>query len=123
FAVDQERALAPLDLPRIGAVIRVVFEKVGIRLCVRQIVHSDHFELTGVLLQDRPADLAADAAEPIDTDAGSHDAFLLGRLPTEYKPVRSGECGVPAPPRGGDSALRTPHSALVLVAAWIVPWL
>ncbi len=76
LAVDEEVLAGHLDRSVEAPVGRVVLEEVSHRLQVADVVYGDDLELGGVLVANRLEDLAADAAEPVDSDFRGH----LGRL-------------------------------------------
>src|SRR4051794_27176980 len=81
-AVHDERAALHADGPLEGAMRRVVFEKVGIRLRVAQVVQRD--ELQAVLLAAlimRPEDVAPNAPKTVDCNL-DHRITLLTTLAT-----------------------------------------
>ncbi len=74
-AVDDELPLAVLDVAIEASVDRIVLEEVGESLRVGEIVHRDEVEVSDARLLSSAEDLAADAAEAIDSDANCHLRF------------------------------------------------
>ena len=74
--VDDDRAVAGLDLAVVGAVRRVVLEQQGVHLGVDEVVDRHDLDVRGAL-DERLERLAADAAEAVDADAGGHRVDLL----------------------------------------------
>jgi hypothetical protein len=71
-AVDDDLPVFDFDRALIGAVGRVVLHQVGVRLRVDEVVDGDDLQLVAMALVDRLDDLAADAAEPVDSDLLAH---------------------------------------------------
>jgi hypothetical protein len=78
-AGDDQRALARLDLAREAAVHRVVAEEVSQGLGVGQVIDEDQIERLLVRHQ-RADEPAADATEPVDTDAYLRHVQISSRL-------------------------------------------
>ena len=73
-AIDDDRPVAGLDLAVVPPVRRVVLEQQGVHLGVDQVVHRHDFDVGGALDHGLEG-LAADAAEPVDADAGRHGSY------------------------------------------------
>src|SRR6185437_3940767 len=72
LAIDLDRVTAGGDVALVRAVHRVVLEEVRERARVGEVVHRDDGDVGDVLLAQRANDLAADAAEPVDSHPNCH---------------------------------------------------
>ena len=76
---DGDAAVPGLDRLIQVAENRVVLQQMGQRLGVGQIVDRDEIDVR-LLLEGRAHDVAADAAEPVDTDLDCHECSNPGQL-------------------------------------------
>ena len=86
-AVDDDRAVAGLDLAVIGAIRRVVLEQQGVHLGIDEVVDGDDLHVRRAL-DERLERLAADTAEAVDADADCHRGTSW-----RSEPDRGSECG------------------------------
>src|SRR5690606_6565801 len=90
IAIDLESVLRRLDGPVIAAVDGVVAKQMGERLVIGEVVDGDEIEI-GVVLPRGAEDVAANASESVDGDAGaslpgSHVLLRSGRVqPRRWK--------------------------------------
>src|SRR5262249_4576906 len=77
LAVDDDLAVGGIDLPRVGAVDRVMPKQVRERARVGDVVDDDELEVAGITgLLPGAYERAPDSAEAVDSDASCHDLFL-----------------------------------------------
>jgi hypothetical protein len=74
--VDDETVALDLHGSGKPAVVGVVFEKVGVGFGVEKIVHRHDFQFVRVALENGLENLAADAAETVDTNVDGHKSLL-----------------------------------------------
>src|SRR5438309_3036732 len=79
-SIDDERIRGRRNLALVLAVVRIVFEEVGVHLRVREVVQRDDLDL-GMPLERSLQELAADPAEAIDRDASFHLRLPRGSRP------------------------------------------
>src|SRR6185437_193770 len=75
-AVDDDRAVAGLDVAVIRAVHRVVLEQVRQRLRVGEVVHAHELDVGDALLPRSSDLLPPDTPEPVDPDPYAHSRLL-----------------------------------------------
>jgi hypothetical protein len=71
-AVDADLVSRGADVTGEGPIRRVVLQKVGVGLCVGQVVDGDDVQLVRVQVVNSFVDLPADAAEAVNAYADGH---------------------------------------------------
>src|SRR2546423_7798371 len=80
MSIDDERVSGCLDFAGEATIGGVILQKMGISLCIGQIVDGDDFEVMRMTLKYSLQRLTPDATKTINTYTSCHLAFLLFAL-------------------------------------------
>src|SRR5260370_16259080 len=75
--IDYERVSGGLDFTGEATIGGIIFQKMGVGLCIGQIVDSDDFEVMGMAFKYSLQGLTSDATKTVNTYTRCHLVFLL----------------------------------------------